>query len=266
MSEAESIKNNSVYTRLGYGVLDVAIGGKWFVCDDVVGHTHIGYPEQNSKYCVRRLLAILGKRFPTQEASLIWNEIEKYRDYIARTYGPPDSGGDLIDFEQAAHSWYAQYGQQFEKTWCLRSSFDFHYAHSSGHENMEGRWLRWIHPELVYFAEAGFGTFRVLEALTKIYPGDPMILLRVKAQFNRHELDLFWVKLAASLMNFKLDEAGLDQALLEIADHATFLEQTYERPVPLTEATLNYFCRLERAGLDARVIADVRPTRWSVTA
>ena len=95
---------------LGYGVLDMK-AGDWIGSNDIAAFTNVRHPHQDNKFHVRELLAILGKRFANREAEAIWQEIENYRQAVAATFGPPIAvTRQLLDFSQAARSWYAACG------------------------------------------------------------------------------------------------------------------------------------------------------------
>ncbi len=239
---------------LGYGVLDMQVGD-WLTSNDVAGFTNVRCPYQDNKFHVRELLAILGKRFANAEAEAIWQEIENYRQAIAATFGPPTAPRELLDFAQAAHSWYAAYGPQFEKNWYLQAtSFDLTFARSQGRENIKGRWIHWIHPDFAFFVQAGFSPWTLLAAIHTSQFGGWLKTLDLLRFNNRERVRLFWVRLTAYLMGFDLNVAQVRGAVAEVAAHTVRLQEQYKRPVGTPEAALNYFRRLELGGLGPEVI------------
>ena len=244
--------DNSV--PLGYGVLDMQVGD-WLTSNDVAGFTNVRYPHQDNKFHVRELLAILGKRFANAEAEDIWQEIEDYRQAIAVTFGPPTASRQLLDFAQAARSWYAAYGPQFEKNWYLQATcFDVTFARSQGRENIKGRWIRWLHRDLALFVQAGFSPWMLLAAIHSSQFGGWLKTLDLWRFNDPEQVRLFWVRLTAYLMGFALSVAQVKGAVAEIATHATRLQAQHKRPVGTPEAALNYFRRLELGGLGPEVI------------
>ncbi len=242
-------KEPALKEPLGYLQLDLAVG-KWLAWDDVARFTHVGHPEQDDKLHVRELLRIFGKRFATAEAELIWQQVEEYRDRLTQLYGPAIGAVGKLNFEQAAQEWYTAYGRQFEKAWYLQAPLDLHFARS-GHEYIRGRWLRLLHPDLQYFVEGGFSAGEVLDTLILRRPGGSIWQLW---SMNRPALARFWVKLAAYLMDFPLEIEAIEQALAEITEHAARLGRRKGYPVETAAAALDYFRRLQMAGLGSEVI------------
>ncbi len=245
-------QDSSIYSRLGYGVLDFSVGD-WLLSDDVFGRSSLVYGQQDDKACVRELLRVLGKRFPTAEAGLIWHEIEDYRTRLARTFGPPGKEIGLPAFEWAAHEWYRAYGVSFQKRWHLRASIELHYARNAD-ERCRGRWIRWVHPHLLHFVEAGFSPGEVLTALRLYARARKRGMLNLLRHSDEAELTHLWIAVTAWLMEFDLDESRLAQARLEIAEHTAWLTQQGGRAVEAVEAALDYFRRLQQAGLGAEAI------------
>ena len=238
--------------RLGYGVLDMAVG-KWSVANDIAGYSYVRHPEYDEKYYARELLRVLGKRFSNQEAHAMWLQIEKYRDSLVTLYGPPGGAIGRPVFEQTACEWFSSYGRRFEKAWALQVPLDRHYA-ESGRERVHGLWLRLLHPELRYFIEAGFSSWEVLLALGNQQWGGWYKVAKRLWGTDRRELTRFWIQLAAYLMEFTLDNAQFEAALVEITEHASRLNRFMGYPVEAAAVALDYFRRLQLAGLGSDVV------------
>jgi len=239
--------------RLGYGVLDLSVG-QWALSDDVAGHTNVRHPENDEKYYARELLRVLGKRFSNQEACAMWLQIEKYRESLVTLYGPPGTAVGRPAFEQTVREWYASYGNQFEKAWYLQIPLDIHYA-QTGRERVWGRWLRIIHPELRYYIEAGFSSWEVLVALGNRQWGGWYKVARRLWGHDRMELTKFWIQLGAYLMNFPLDELQFKAVQTEIIEHANRLNRMMGYPVEGAAVVLDYYRRLQLAGLGPEVVS-----------
>ena len=240
---------------LGYGLLDTQIGD-WVASNDVATFTNVCHPRQDHKFYVRELLQILGKRFANAEAEAMWQEIENFREALAVTFGPAGTA-KLIDFAQAARSWYAANGPQFEKNWYLQASFDLNYAHI-GREQVKGRWLRWLHPGFSYFVEAGFPPWRIIRAVHSSQFEGWLKTLDLLRRDDNQTTTVFWVRLAAYIMHFSLSAGQVSQAIVEISRHAEQLNERYKRTVGITEAALDYFRRLELGQLGPAVIAELK--------
>ncbi len=237
-----------LYERMGILRLDLA-SGEWQAWNDLANYSFVRYPEQDEKYYSRELLRILGKRFSNVEAGVIWQEIEHYRREFVALYGPPQGAVGGPSFEQAAGEWYSKYGRGFEKEWFLRIPLDLHYARA-GLERVRGRWLRLLHPDLLPFIEAGFSPWEVLSALHDPAWGGWFGLLRRWRQADEGELARMWAVLSARLLGFNLDQSGLEQALVEITLYSNRLSRAQAQAVRQVQATLEYFRRLELAGLN----------------
>lgn len=251
MNDPET-ENKALTTRLGYGVLDLEVGN-WSASNDVAGYSYVRHPEFDDKFCARELLNLLGKRFATYEAQVMWQQIEQYRDLQATLYGPPGEAVGRPSLKQAAQEWYSIFGLRFEKAWYLQVPLEVHYARA-GRERVRGRWLRVLHPELRYFVEAGFSSGEILSAFSHNCGGGWRKILRRLWEADRRELTRFWLELAAYLMDFPVEIARLDVALAEVTAHAIRLSQKAGYPVEAAAATLDYLRRLQLGGLGPEVI------------
>ncbi len=245
--------NDVIYSRLGTGVLDLAVGNGW-KSDDVAGYSFVRHPDQDLKYYSHQLLKILDKHFSAKEAYQIWHAIENYRARIEALYGPPNGAEGHLPFAKVAQEWYSLYGPEFEKHWYLTASLDMQYARTTGREIVKGRWLRLLHPDLISFVESGFLPQNVLSSLKTIKSGSLIAVLKTLFGSNKLKLAQMWVKLAAHLMGFELDGPGLDRALNEITLHAARLSLKVGYPLGTAEVALDYFRRLELGGLGVEVI------------
>lgn len=245
-------ENSTDRARLGYGLLDMQVGD-WLTSNDVASFTYVRHPEQDNKFHVRELLMLFGKRFPNVEAEAIWREIENYREGLANTFGPPGCAVGRVSFEQAARAWYKIDGSRFEKDWCLHSPTNLNYART-GTERVVGRWLRQLHPDLGDFIEAGFSFWTIVVTVhSPQFEGWIKSLWRLK-HGSQVVQNLFWVRLAAYLLRFSLNKAQVEQAVIEVAEHANRLQTVRGQPVRTSEAALDYFRRLELGGLGPEVI------------
>lgn len=239
---------------LGYGQLDMQVG-EWYTCNDVAGFTFVRHPEQDAKYFVRELLRALGKRFSGDEARLIWNQIEQYRNELVTLYGPKEGARGRLEFELAAARWYAAYGLKFEKEWHLTAPFELQYSRA-GHERITFgvHWLGLLHPDLVYLTRAGFNAGEVLYALRKLRNRGLLRTLLFLRTANDLEKARFWVEISAWLTGFALTDKQVSAALSDITIHAGNFSMQRGYPINPVMAILDYFRRLEFGGLGAEVI------------
>jgi hypothetical protein len=237
---------------LGYGQMDLQVG-EWLTCNDVSAFTYVRHPEQDAKYCVRELLRILGKRFPGAEAGLIWQQVEQYRDHLAHLYGPPEGATGRLEFDLAVTEWYAQYGLKFEKEWHLAAPYILHYARV-GHERAGGHWLGLLHHNLVYFGEAGFSAWDALCGLHTVRKFGLLKALVFLRSAGELEKARYWVEFCAWLTGFIVTEDQVSAALPEITAHAGRLGVQFGYPVHPVKVTIDYFQRLEFAGLGPQAI------------
>ncbi len=251
--------NQEIFDRLGYGVEDLAVGD-WFKCNDIASHSYVLHPDQDIKFYTRELLRILGRRFAAKLALQMWGEIKQYMEQVTTLYGPPGKAEGRPGFDQMAREWYAEHGQQYVKNWYLNVPLDIHYART-GQEKVRGRWVRLLHPELVVFCEAGFPPALIWEALNLVekggWPAAAKILLAAEPQ----PVARLWVKMAACLLNFPLDEIGLENALAEITYHSYRLGRLKGYPVGAAEVAVDYFRRLELGGLGPEAITGLVVTK-----
>ncbi len=238
-------------SRLGYSRLDLAVGD-WEASNDVAVFTAVRQPELDQKFYVRELLRIFGKRFATPLAALIWHEIENSQAEIARLYGPPTGQIGLVPFEQTAREWYTTEGRYFERNWYLASSIELNYART-GRELVQGRWLRWFQADLLYFVETGFSSAEILKALRQIQHRW-WRLFRLPGPTDGRNLNILWVRLAATLLGFEINEVELDRVLAEVAEHASRLSRKYRYPVNPAQAAIDYFRRLELGQLGPQIL------------
>ena len=244
---------STVYdTRFGYSTLDQAIGD-WNASDDVAAFTNVRHPERDEKTQVRELLRLLGKRFATPLARLIWQEIENYREEMVQRFGPKTGAVGRIPFEEAAVQWYHESGPQFEKRWYLTvSTAELNYART-GREHIQGRWIRMLQPNLAYFVDAGFSPMQIMQMLYRIRH-DWWRIFPLLGKIDGPDLARLWVKLAAGLIGFRLEGDSFDRVLAEVAEHSARLSYRQKYPVDAAVAAIDYFRRLELAQIGPSVL------------
>ncbi len=225
--------------KLGYGVLDLQ-HGDWFSDHDIAAFAR---PEHNAKYYVRALLKMLGKRFPDALAPLVWAEINCYQ--IKQNQGK--------SFEEAAQEWYKRDSTQFIKNWYFSPDCPEHHYLAGGHEWEPGTLFKFScrkFPVLERLGRAGFN-FRQIRRQLATDPAFSWRGLRGQERF-------FWPWLLATLNEFELSSSQLEQITLEIEVHAQklnlFTAYPAARNLACCEAAIDYFRRLELAGLGAEAI------------
>ncbi|NWJ48248.1 MAG: hypothetical protein HXX08_20525 [Chloroflexi bacterium] len=247
--------NDSLYKSLGYGVLDINLG-KWDRSNDVAGYSYVNHANQDNKYLTREFLRILGKRFSPTEAFAIKNEVEQYRAELECLYSPSVGAIGHISFEKAAQDWYNLHGVEFEKQWYLNMPLEIHFART-GREHVKGRWLRILNPDFLAFCEAGFSPSNIYYGLKAVGQSNLLNIILTWVNADKAKLAQLWVKLAAYLMGFCIDNNKMAKAMTEITLHATRLSFKLGYPVGTAEVALDYFQRLELSGLGIEAITGV---------
>lgn len=243
-SEAVSdrLRDPDFVERLGYGAMELQ-RGQWFSNEDVVAFVH---PYQGPRSYVRSLLQLLGKRFPDTLAPSIWEAITGYAE-TRKAQGKPS-----LPIKELAQEWYQLYGVQFVKDWYFGPACPERQYLAGGHEWQPGPIVEYISrkfPILELFGRAGFTWGQVFH-LFWLEPGFSFRGLKGQE-------DTFWPWLVASLDNFLLSEEQVHQATQEIQEHARQLnlfEGRKRRGLALCEAAIDYFRRLEVAGLGPEAI------------
>jgi hypothetical protein len=228
--------------RLGYGALELE-RGQWLSSQDVASFTQ---PEYSPRHYARSLLPILGKRFPDELATRMWEVITEYGERCAL------SGAKPLPFNALAQQWYNQYGIQFVKAWYFGPHCPQRHYMAAGHEWEPGPILSFITrriPALELLGRAGFDLGRAL------------YLVWVEKRFSwrglRGKEPLFWPWMIASLEDFALSYEQVQQASREIDEHIRRLDLQILYPQPnlaRCAAAIDYFRRLEMAGLGPEAV------------
>jgi hypothetical protein len=187
---------------------------------------------------------MLDKRFPNELAMLIWEALRQYEQERRL------SGMVPLPAKELAQEWYRLYGVQFEKAWYFGPHCAERHYLPAAHELEPGPMLSFIFqkmPALRLLGQAGFGF------------GQTIRLLLTHPVFSwkglRGREDTFWAWLVAGLSAFELSPEQLQRATGEILAHAQRLNaRQASHRVILCEAALDYFRRLELAGLGSEAI------------
>lgn len=228
--------------RLGYGALDLQ-RGNWFSDADVLNFVS---NQPGPRYYARYLLRVLGKRFPDALATEIWETLNRYGQTRLT------SGSKEIPFAELAREWYQLFGVRFEKEWYFGPYHPARHYLFGGHEwepgLLRGLLARYF-PMLELLGRAGINFWQFFS------------LLRLEPRYSLKGLqgkeDSFWPWAVASLNGYELSAAQMQQATQEILEHTRRLNLFVTQPtrsLALCEASLDYFRRLEIAGLGATAI------------
>ncbi len=242
---ADRVRDPDFIQRLGYGALDLQ-RGEWYSAADVVPFAH---PPTDPHSYARQLLQLLDKRFPDALAVSIWEAILQYQA-VRKLNGAP-----ALNMTELAREWYRLYGVAFVKAWYFGPACPpRHYLLAgSGHECQPGLLRRFLGRQFPFIELLGQAGFRF---------GQFCRLLLLHPAFSWRGLtgreEVFWPWLVASLNAFALSAEELRKATLEIQGYAERLKLPLtpsQRNLSLCEASIDYFRRLELAGLGPEAIA-----------
>ena len=251
----------AVVARLGMGILDFA-QGDYVGMKDVGRFSFVNCPHADPRYAARKLLDILGKRLPNKEAWAMWDEIERYRKHVS-------ADNHTLPFAAAAREWYRLYGRNFEKAWWLNAPLERRYFRTGREDSACGRMIVLFGvalPQLRPLIGAGFTSDQIGAFITKHKAETWRLLVLRRGQ--QAEFEHFMITMIAVLAGFYIADDQRAAVEAEIDAHRERMAQpqphTYtgtdyvlQKNAPhitRLDAALDYFKRLEMAGLDALIL------------
>lgn len=237
------VKDPEFIQRLGYGAFDV-LKGEWAASGDIALFTESG--RTGPRFFVRYLLNILGRRFPDALAVEIWEEITRFGQERCA------EGLEPLLREELTREWYRCRRVEFLKEWYFGPHCPERHYLKAGHEWEPGprfKLLNRLSPEWEILGRAGISLGQVWRVFAT-YPG---YCARNWKTGNYY----FWAWFVTQISETDLSPGEIERAALEIESHSASsgFPGIYSKPSQAAcAATLDYFRRLEMAGLGPEAI------------